>query len=1164
MRLRSLALTSLVLAALSAPLACPQAPRTARATQVTTRAELIGGPRALGEVGDYLLENDKVRFIVQGEGFSRGFGVFGGGLLDADLVRTTSGNGDSEGGQGKDNFGEMFPAFFLEALDPHEVRDPDTGEKRAAIEVENDGGDGEPAVVVVRGTGGDFLAITQNLNEALLDEDRAAPNLYFEQRYILFPDAQYLTIQTKVQNYAFPPRVMEFNKWTFGGSGAIPSPFGDVVLFGAGNKVFLPHEAGFDLRYRLEDIYENGNYALPALPGLVSEYIASASEDVSYGIVPQGSARNYAYSVRDQFPGVTKHSLHVPFIASAFTGIFQVLPPNELAPNDNKPGGDDEFVFTRYFVVGSGDIASVTKVVLEDILHDDTGSIQGRLHERGTGMNLEKGSIIVYDEAGAKVTQCAVHEDGHFEATLRPGKYKLRAYVKGRTVTQGVGVEVKKGETAFPIVDVAAPATVVVTIIEGGVGPVPGKATLVAKAPASVAGVDSKNWLFDLSVGEPWRYTDFVADDASDDDTLRYIEDFEYAEDGVVRMTARPGDYQLVVGRGTEYTRFETDVTLTAGQTITVTAPLQRVVDTTGYIAADFHLHSRFSLDSDQELGERLLSYAGEGMEYAVSTDHNYVVDYHPMLANMGLERFINSAIGIELTTIDRGHFNGFPMERGDGALMTDTDGDGDFSDNAIASRTFGSFPWALRDPQDIFDDLRKRGAMGQDGEKLKVVVQVNHPRDSILGYFEQYAVDPETLLVHGQSGLVAPKLDAHPEFAPEKFSWDFDAIEVFNGKHYHFLHSYRVPAGQTFDPVACCTVTPGDVFRERPSQDCDDTIAGDCDCDLAKAQSRASAQECNEDLGIGFPGVIEDWFNILMTGKRVVGTANSDSHEPNKEEPGNPKSYVRVPVDVPSTVTRDDIVKAFAQGDVLMTNGPFLDVKVLGSGAAVGMGGTAKGASLTVNVQLRTTDWVKVDQLVVFVNGVEAARQDVPADAGRTHDAVFELDGIGDDGFLVVEASGTESMFPSVYPNEVPPLQFTDVLGSLGDSFGFGSDPNRLRPEVTSTTTPYALTNPIWIDADSDGEVTPQTTLPNVEAATAARRTVPAAPGFGALPAWSTQGAYVPTEDEVRTELERAAFEALPLRKQIELSRMPRWLWPSDDLRDVRRVLAQFARHNE
>ena len=59
-----------------------------RAYRVSDRGQLIGGgPRALGEVGDYMLDNDRIRVVVQNAGYSRGFGVYGGGIIDADIRR---------------------------------------------------------------------------------------------------------------------------------------------------------------------------------------------------------------------------------------------------------------------------------------------------------------------------------------------------------------------------------------------------------------------------------------------------------------------------------------------------------------------------------------------------------------------------------------------------------------------------------------------------------------------------------------------------------------------------------------------------------------------------------------------------------------------------------------------------------------------------------------------------------------------------------------------------------------------------------------------------------------------------------------------------------------------------------------------------------------------
>lgn len=1153
------------LAALGA--SCSSEPQ-ARAFKVASRAELIGGPRALGEVGDFILENDRARFLIQDAGFSRGFGVFGGALLDADLVRPEAGRGDSEGGRGKDNFGEMFPAFFLEALEPISVEDENTpGLFHEPIEVLSPGGPGQDAVLVVRGLGGDFLALTQSVNEVLLGDDRKIPVLQFETKYILHPGAQYLEMVTRVQNISgdrleFPKSLLDAE---------VPTPFGDVVLFGAGNKVFLPHEAGFDLRYHLEDIYHAGTIALPAFPGLVAEFIASASKDVSYGVMTlppdeteaAKGVRNFAAANPQAFPDAGDHSLHVPFIASAFTGVFQVLPPSEIAPNDGQPGGNDEVSFRRVFIVGDGDIASVSDVVYDFVEKNlggaATGLLQGRVKERQQPRFVEGASVVVLDPQGNKVTQALTNKDGRFDAKLRPGDYQLVVVASGSPVTAPVGVTVAAGETAFTELFVDAAAELVVTVIEPGVGRVPSKVSLVGVAGEGTVGLDPKEHLFDLSLGEPFRYTDFIADDAGDAATRQYLEGFAYGADGVARLKVRPGSYTVFAGRGTEYDRAEATVELKAGVTTALTMEIHRVVDTTGYVGADFHLHSQFSLDSNAPIKERITSYAGEGVEYAVSTDHNFVVDYQPALQQLGIEKHLNTAVGLELTTIDRGHFNGFPLRREEGAL----------SDGNIASRTYGSFEWAMRTPTQIFEALRALGLKDPAGAVQPIVLQVNHPRDSILGYFDQYGVSADDLSVEGQSGLLAPDPEIHPEFAKEEFSFQFDALEVFNGKRFEFLHSYRVPVDaprvtvdgvtRVVDPVSCCEVQVGDVMREVASRKCrplpDGTDVEECACDADTFEYQAEQGNCGgARVGdVAFPGVIEDWVMLLESGQRVVGTANSDSHEPEKDEPGCPRTYVRVPSDEPAQVRPADIVAAFKAGDVLMTNGPFVRVLVDGGDGEKGMGETASAADgrFLVRVHVETAPWVVADTLNLYV-GMERVHSE-PIDGAGAHDFEVEIDAARD-GVLLVEVTGKDSMFPSVFPNEVPPLQFTDVIGSLGSSFGLGSDADALKPALTFVTTPYALTNPVFLDADGDGSVTPTRSID-----ANARVARPAGPTVSLVNPVS----WVPTEEEAAAEA-RAAWEAIPVRKRMALSRLPRWLWPSADHRDIRRVLIQFVNHRE
>ncbi|MGE3636506.1 MAG: hypothetical protein AB7P00_41765, partial [Sandaracinaceae bacterium] len=56
---------------------CASPSSTARARVVSERADLVGGVRATGEIGDFRIENDRIRAIVQGPTPSRVLGIYG-------------------------------------------------------------------------------------------------------------------------------------------------------------------------------------------------------------------------------------------------------------------------------------------------------------------------------------------------------------------------------------------------------------------------------------------------------------------------------------------------------------------------------------------------------------------------------------------------------------------------------------------------------------------------------------------------------------------------------------------------------------------------------------------------------------------------------------------------------------------------------------------------------------------------------------------------------------------------------------------------------------------------------------------------------------------------------------------------------------------------------
>lgn len=215
-----------------------------------------------------------------------------------------------------------------------------------------------------------------------------------------------------------------------------------------------------------------------------------------------------------------------------------------------------------------------------------------------------------------------------------------------------------------------------------------------------------------------------------------------HTEKGEVRRPVPPGKYRLLVDRGFEYTIVDETVEVRAGEETRIDAKLERVVDTTGWLAADLHLHAAPSPDAPQSLAERVRALAASGVEVGVATDHNKVTDYRPEIERLGLQRHVASIVGDEVTTEDMafGHFNVFPLVPGSAPL-----------------RYKGVTPAA------IFQEARRRGPRLD-----ATIVQVNHPRMGDIGYFDVVRFHREDVAA----------------FEKRRPGWlGFDAIEVYNAE---------------------------------------------------------------------------------------------------------------------------------------------------------------------------------------------------------------------------------------------------------------------------------------------------------------------------------------------------------------------------------------------
>src|SRR5262249_38166417 len=136
---------------------------------------------------------------------------------------------------------------------------------------------------VVSGEGGPFLTEANLLNNAALGN-----GFSFAIEYALAPDDQFVRITSSITNTSGSDRQMRV---TFQGTN-IDIPFGTVALFGATNKVFIPGVAGFDLRWTLPELQAKSHYHLPALPGIVSDFVATQGDGVSYGVFAENDEQH--------------------------------------------------------------------------------------------------------------------------------------------------------------------------------------------------------------------------------------------------------------------------------------------------------------------------------------------------------------------------------------------------------------------------------------------------------------------------------------------------------------------------------------------------------------------------------------------------------------------------------------------------------------------------------------------------------------------------------------------------------------------------------------------------------------------------------------------------------------------------------------------------------
>jgi hypothetical protein len=178
----------------------------------------------------------------------------------------------------------------------------------------------------------------------------------------------------------------------------------------------------------------------------------------------------------------------------------------------------------------------------------------------------------------------------------------------------------------------------------------------------------------------------------------------------------------------------------------------------------------------------------------------------------------------------------------------------------------------------------------------------------------------------------------------------------------------------------------------------------------------------------------LQEWLALIELGRRYTAVGNSDSHRLRYQWAGYPRTWVAVPDDAPKNVRPEQVAEALRAQRAIVSNGPFVLATIDGKGPGELVTPVQGHVQLVVDV--RTAPWVEVNRVQALVDG--------------------QLAGVR----RVVGRAGAPLRWRTTLT--VPPRDSTIVVVVRGET-------TLVRAGIP--TKPFAFTNPIYVDADGDGE---------------------------------------------------------------------------------------------
>jgi hypothetical protein len=566
--------------------------------------ELLTGPAAQGQVGDFYIRNDKIRLVVSAP--TRVIGVIpqGGNIMDAAEI----------GPDGMqllpDHFGELSLIYKAGRTCEH-----------STMEIVRDGSAGGPAVLRARGRGGnnDFinlrgigiLPVSDDLNPDVPDEIECATT------YVLNPGARHIEVYWSIFN---------------GGSTRIIGPMGMLNDTGGETEAW-GNGRGFE---------RAGVEALTTLtdPSPIDFVVYQATPGPGYGIVPR-------FDVATPSSGFLIAGVSIVLFGA--DNLLDILEPATYTLGLDPDAGKLQHVD---LVVGQDgedtDVVFRTARPTPEAMTDIGGTVAwsagtGPIVGARVGVYADTNSNGSVDEMDKPYSYLDVASNGAYSGKVPTtvGSLLVRAEVKdtSRSSAAAAGASVN--------LTLTAPVKLDYQIIDDETNlPVPGRLLVIGDHPV----------LPDKGVFETYDRMDGV---------VRSIHSMRgttigAGADAPLYLPAG-GTFRIYVSRGTEWSIAQQNFSATADGSLTF--HIRRVVDTAGYLGTEYHVHQVGSPDSPVGAEDRVASALSAGIEMFAITDHDVVTDMQPLVEGLGVQSLVRIFPGIEITPFPYGHFMAYPLE---------------------------------------------------------------------------------------------------------------------------------------------------------------------------------------------------------------------------------------------------------------------------------------------------------------------------------------------------------------------------------------------------------------------------------------------------------------------------------------------------------------------